>query len=813
MGAKDSRSFGLFDVLMGILVRFINSTLFGSISNDLLHTVDGDCGSWVVNSETGDLYGLVVSGYPNTGIAYIIPARDVFDEMQRKLRAWVKLPTSEDMLKLQEEEHLLFRNRQLILEKIALGTTATKNDTSTTVILPPAGPPPLPPNWDLISQTVSPPRYHFKIIHNTLSSPLSSILDIRDVPFSAEVVDLECVFLDLGGYKSLNHESDTTTGRSFSAEFVDVGSATRALHQLSGKPISGFGEAARADNIQRVKNASKRFFGPDQMGIDNPQGTPFTVEKGLSSDKHAKVATNEDNGIPTKTAAVNELLSGSKRTPDTVKALWVGTAHKTHRNTGKNAANELPFKENVQAFNTNQIQPHLNIVSVVQRPQKKKFVPKKRSDHIKDMKIPLFKGKVSASGTEASERQPARAFQGYASSSTRISKQKRKNNPVKLDDLREFSESFKLDTPVPGDPVPILAKNPEKQNVVLENTKPSAQNTTQHQKESELKKAPGSLKGKELESFNATSFIAAEQQAREAHETFSAFRQWQADLARLEPQAVRFNALINAEALEQSAEGSKQGVDVHHGGSRTEDSGPSHPVTEARVLAHGADKEILPISNLAGKEKDGVDGSNPTADPYDKLRSSQKFVDVRKANKPHAQRRSNESIQFNSRPIHFDQNPSCNTLLVGNMPSDTEKSELEALFSKQEGYKRLLLRRTQHDSICLVEFQDVTCALKTLNNLNGHCLQGGYLGGMRISFSRRPLETASFKERINSIEPINQPGKLREGYQPVMLSRAAALGAEKVRRTEKLNQQNLHETLQVKSNREIFSMSEISPQK
>ena len=54
---------------------------------------------------------------------------------------------------------------------------------------------------------------------------------------------------------------------------------------------------------------------------------------------------------------------------------------------------------------------------------------------------------------------------------------------VKLNDLRGFSKNFKLNTPVPKDLVPILAKDPKKQEAILEN----AQRNATEQKAAALK--------------------------------------------------------------------------------------------------------------------------------------------------------------------------------------------------------------------------------------------------------------------------------------------------------------------------------------
>jgi hypothetical protein len=46
---------------------------------------DGDCGSGVVDQAVGDLYGHIVAGSIGTGIAYIVPAVEVFEDIRNRL--------------------------------------------------------------------------------------------------------------------------------------------------------------------------------------------------------------------------------------------------------------------------------------------------------------------------------------------------------------------------------------------------------------------------------------------------------------------------------------------------------------------------------------------------------------------------------------------------------------------------------------------------------------------------------------------------------------------------------------------------------
>lgn len=50
----------------------------------------GDCGSWVVDEESGDLVGHVVAGSPQSGVAYIVPACHVFQDAKKKFRLHLK---------------------------------------------------------------------------------------------------------------------------------------------------------------------------------------------------------------------------------------------------------------------------------------------------------------------------------------------------------------------------------------------------------------------------------------------------------------------------------------------------------------------------------------------------------------------------------------------------------------------------------------------------------------------------------------------------------------------------------------------------
>ena len=65
----------------------------------------GDSGSWVVDAETGDVYGMIIAGSTELREEYIVPAADVGQDICRVLRAdSVRLPSFEDVMTAHTEE-------------------------------------------------------------------------------------------------------------------------------------------------------------------------------------------------------------------------------------------------------------------------------------------------------------------------------------------------------------------------------------------------------------------------------------------------------------------------------------------------------------------------------------------------------------------------------------------------------------------------------------------------------------------------------------------------------------------------------------
>jgi hypothetical protein len=60
---------------------------------NIILVVEGDCGSWVVDRENGQLYGQIVAGHPGSGVGYVIPASQIFESVLQTLGDALLLPS------------------------------------------------------------------------------------------------------------------------------------------------------------------------------------------------------------------------------------------------------------------------------------------------------------------------------------------------------------------------------------------------------------------------------------------------------------------------------------------------------------------------------------------------------------------------------------------------------------------------------------------------------------------------------------------------------------------------------------------------
>ncbi|KAH8734454.1 hypothetical protein BGZ61DRAFT_411806 [Ilyonectria robusta] len=77
-----------------LYARLPNSRLFQDVYNILLESQleAGDCGSWIIDAESGDLYGHIVAGSPDSGAAIVIPFARVFEDIELRVNQQPHLP-------------------------------------------------------------------------------------------------------------------------------------------------------------------------------------------------------------------------------------------------------------------------------------------------------------------------------------------------------------------------------------------------------------------------------------------------------------------------------------------------------------------------------------------------------------------------------------------------------------------------------------------------------------------------------------------------------------------------------------------------
>lgn len=98
-------------------------------------------------------------------------------------------------------------------------------------------------------------------------------------------------------------------------------------------------------------------------------------------------------------------------------------------------------------------------------------------------------------------------------------------------------------------------------------------------------------------------------------------------------------------------------------------------------------------------------------------------------------------------------NPPCNTLFIGNLGDDINEAELQSLFVMQPGYKQMKVLRQERNTVCFIEFTDVSSATAVHQNLQGAVIPSSGRGGMRIQFSKNPFGRR--KDSANGAAPEN----------------------------------------------------------
>ena len=71
----------------------------------------GDCGSWAFDGSTGNLFGMLVANCSALGEAHLLPAFEIFDEIQRRSGQIVKLPVQETIISSDKEVSSLLHDQ------------------------------------------------------------------------------------------------------------------------------------------------------------------------------------------------------------------------------------------------------------------------------------------------------------------------------------------------------------------------------------------------------------------------------------------------------------------------------------------------------------------------------------------------------------------------------------------------------------------------------------------------------------------------------------------------------------------------------
>ncbi|KAK9099943.1 hypothetical protein Scep_023373 [Stephania cephalantha] len=96
-------------------------------------------------------------------------------------------------------------------------------------------------------------------------------------------------------------------------------------------------------------------------------------------------------------------------------------------------------------------------------------------------------------------------------------------------------------------------------------------------------------------------------------------------------------------------------------------------------------------------------------------------------------------------------NPPCNTLFIGNLGENVIEEELRGLFSGQPGFKQMKILRQERNTVCFIEFDDVSSATTVHQTLQGAVIPSSGRGGMRIQYSKNPFGRR--KDGSNGVAP------------------------------------------------------------
>jgi hypothetical protein len=96
----------------------------------------GDCGAWIVDRETGVLYGHIIAGQPDGNLVHFVSAPQIKNDIERQIDALVELPNihfnlRSSLIKHPEQLHVSFNDKheRQSLHLLASDSSATNADT------------------------------------------------------------------------------------------------------------------------------------------------------------------------------------------------------------------------------------------------------------------------------------------------------------------------------------------------------------------------------------------------------------------------------------------------------------------------------------------------------------------------------------------------------------------------------------------------------------------------------------------------------------------------------------------------------------
>ncbi|RDL39101.1 Uncharacterized protein BP5553_03441 [Venustampulla echinocandica] len=239
---------------------------------------------------------------------------------------------------------------------------------------------------------------------------------------------------------------------------------------------------------QRLAEAERKAREIERSAASNSHVAEERVTDNLASDDNGPDEEDKYSGVrrqdfPPLSASTNKYTPPARRAP-TGQATVTGAPVDPAIITSQLARPEKPAAEKkaspAQKASKSELAtpPTTTGSSAAATPEPKPAVPKSTSTSRNAS--PQIKSEAAPNATATVERDVTTAFKSFANQQRRNVELSRANKlkndkEIKLNDLKKFADSFKLNTPVPSDLVSIIAKDPAKQKEIQEKAKRNAE--------------------------------------------------------------------------------------------------------------------------------------------------------------------------------------------------------------------------------------------------------------------------------------------------------------------------------------------------